>query len=280
MVKPSISILLPASLVADAPDLKQKTLKVGSVGRTLAIFRVKEVYIYNDDDPRVKDQAAESKCITTLLRYMETPQYLRKLLYGRVPELRYAGLLPPLRTPHHPLANEKNEAGEYREAVVLQAREGRSLLELGLPEKGIIKGELEVGRRLTVKLIKKVDEGIFTVPATREEISEYWGYEVLQTENLAECLEAVKADYRLGTSRFGGRLQEAVNTIKKRAVGRLAVVFGGPYAGLFEICERQGVNAEDIFDAMVNTIPEQGTATVRTEEALIATLALLNLLLR
>jgi hypothetical protein len=56
------------------------------------------------------------------------------------------------------------------------------------------------------------------------------------------------------------------------------VAFGGPYAGLFEICGRQGVDANKLFDVIINTIPEQGTATVRTEEALIATLAVLNAL--
>jgi hypothetical protein len=58
----------------------------------------------------------------------------------------------------------------------------------------------------------------------------------------------------------------------------MAVVFGGPHAGLLEICKRQGIDAKEFFDVVVNTIPNQGTATVRTEEALIATLALLNVL--
>ncbi len=59
----------------------------------------------------------------------------------------------------------------------------------------------------------------------------------------------------------------------------MAVAFGGSYAGLFEICERQDVDAGKLFDVIINTIPNQGTATVRTEEALVATLALLNALI-
>jgi predicted SPOUT superfamily RNA methylase MTH1 len=54
-------------------------------------------------------------------------------------------------------------------------------------------------------------------------------------------------------------------------------VFGGPYGGLFEICSSQGVDISR-FDFVVNVIPNQGTATVRTEEALLATLAILNVM--
>jgi predicted SPOUT superfamily RNA methylase MTH1 len=41
--------------------------------------------------------------------------------------------------------------------------------------------------------------------------------------------------------------------------------------------ERQGRRIEEAFDFIVNTVPNQGTATVRTEEAVQATLALLNM---
>ncbi len=77
----SFFVLLPSSLVADAPDLRQKTLKIGTIGRALAIFRVGKVCIYNDDDPHVKNQTSEVKIISTLLHYMETPQYLRKHVF-------------------------------------------------------------------------------------------------------------------------------------------------------------------------------------------------------
>jgi hypothetical protein len=37
-------------------------------------------------------------------------------------------------------------------------------------------------------------------------------------------------------------------------------------------------DVESLFDFTVNTIPDQGSETVRTEEAMHATLAVLNLL--
>jgi predicted SPOUT superfamily RNA methylase MTH1 len=275
--KSRISVLLPTSLAADAPDLRQKTVRVGSIGRALAVFRVEKVCIYADDDPNLKNQAEETELIAMLLRYMETPQYLRKLLLPHTKELRYAGLLPPLRTPHHPLQSEKNRPGDYREGVVVEAGKNQSLLEIGLPEKAVTSERLMVGQRLTLRLGKKSGDQILATLVTRGEISEYWGYEVLRAKSLAEGLKVLKADCSIGTSRRGQDLS-AVHAMKSSKPRSVAVAFGGPYAGLFEICERQGVDANKLFDAIINTIPNQGTATVRTEEALIATLAVLNAL--
>ncbi len=277
--KLSASVLLPTSLVADAPDLRQKTLKIGSIGRALAIFRASEVCIYNDDDSNVKNQTTDAKLIAALLRYLETPQYLRKLLCPRTKELRCAGLLPPLRTPHHPLRGEKNRPGDYREGVVVETSKNQSLLEIGLPEKGVIDESLRVGQRLTVKLDRKIGDCIPVTPVMRAEVPVYWGYEVLQAKNLSEGLKVLNADYSIGTSRRGQNLYEAVQAIKSSNPRSVAVAFGGPYIGLFEICERQGVDADKLFDVVINTIPSQGTATIRTEEALVATLALLNALI-
>lgn len=276
---PPLFVLLPSSLVADAPDLRQKTLKIGLIGRALAIFRVGKICIYNDDDPHLKNQASETELISTLLHYMETPQYLRKLLFPHTQELRYAGLLPPLRTPHHPLADEKTAPGDYREAVVIDAGKRGSLLELGMRERGLTDKKLSVGERVTVRLDKSLGEGkraIELIP--RSEVGEYWGYEVLRAKTLAEALKVLKANYIIGTSRHGKDLNEAVHAIRSSNPRSVAVAFGGSYAGLFEICERQGVDAGKLFDVIINTIPNQGTATVRTEEALVTTLALLNVL--
>lgn len=277
--KLSVSILLPTSLVADASELRQKTVKIGSIGRALAIFGVDKVCIYNDDDSNTKNQAIEAKLIISLLNYMETPQYLRKLLFPHTNELRYAGLLPPLRTPHHPLRNEKNKPGDYREGVVIETNKNQSLLEIGLPEKAVVGEKFKVGWRLTIKLGKKSGNVIPVTPAVRAEVPLYWGYEIMQAGGLAEGLKVLKTDYSVGTSRLGQNLYEAVQAIKSSKSHSVAVTFGGPYAGLFEICERQGVDADELFDAIINTIPDQGTATVRTEEALVATLALLNMLI-
>ncbi|MFB6216754.1 MAG: putative RNA uridine N3 methyltransferase [Candidatus Aenigmatarchaeota archaeon] len=40
------------------------------------------------------------------------------------------------------------------------------------------------------------------------------------------------------------------------------------------------MDPDDVFDAMVNAIPGQGTETVRSEEALYATLSIINIIIR
>ena len=64
--------------------------------------------------------------------------------------------------------------------------------------------------------------------------------------------------------------------IKWQMAERILVAFGAPSRGLHEIVKKENSRLEDIADFIVNTVPEQGTETVRTEEALIATLAIMN----
>ncbi|MHC1579550.1 MAG: putative RNA uridine N3 methyltransferase, partial [Candidatus Alkanophagales archaeon] len=95
-----LSILIPSSLTMDTADMKLKTYKVGQVARAASIFCVDEIVIYKD---REYD---DSRFIERVLRYAETPQYLRKRLFGLEPELRFAGVIPPLRTRHHPTVSK------------------------------------------------------------------------------------------------------------------------------------------------------------------------------
>ena len=57
------------------------------------------------------------------------------------------------------------------------------------------------------------------------------------------------------------------------------VAFGSPRFGLREILQQEKLDRNDVLDYFVNTIPSQKTATVRTEEALLVSLGILNLAL-
>ena len=67
---------------------------------------------------------------------------------------------------------------------------------------------------------------------------------------------------------------------KWRSSQRVLVAFGAPSRGLHEIAEGEGVKLRSISDFVVNMVPNQGTVTVRTEEALFASLAILNVHLK
>ena len=55
------------------------------------------------------------------------------------------------------------------------------------------------------------------------------------------------------------------------------IVFGSYKEGVREIIMAEDRREEEIFDYIINTIPDQGTMTVRTEEAVVSSLAILNI---
>ena len=79
MEKKKLIIAIPASVISDTPHLREKTGKIGLIGRSAAIFRVDEIVVYRDNPKTAQD--ADLGLIATLLRYLETPQYLRKRLF-------------------------------------------------------------------------------------------------------------------------------------------------------------------------------------------------------
>ena len=96
MSRKKLAIAIPASVISDTPHLREKTSKIGLIGRAAAIFRVDEIIVYPDNSRKGK-QRREADLTALLLAYLETPQYLRKRLFKLDPQLQFAGILPPLR---------------------------------------------------------------------------------------------------------------------------------------------------------------------------------------
>lgn len=274
-----ISITIPASIISDTPHLREKTLKIGLIGRAAAIFGIEEIIIYRDE-PEM-NQEADVNLVTLLLSYMETPQYLRKKLFKLRPELRYAGILPPLRTPHHPLKNRAADlkVGEYREGVAVARVNEGTLVDIGVEKPALIKGtQIPMKKRVTVK-ITSVKERVTGELAKRQEIPFYWGYRVtVWKDSFSRRLKSEPFDLKIATSRYGALFTDVKDDIaeKWKKAETVLVVFGAPAKGLYEITKNEGFNLDEIVDFVVNTIPEQKTETVRTEEALLATLAVFN----
>ncbi len=277
-----LSIAIPASIVSDTPHLREKTSKVGLIGRTAAIFRVGEIIIYPDGP--LEKLADEMNLIATLLAYIETPQYLRKRLFKLEPQLQYAGILPPLRTPHHPLDRRSRDlkVGEYREGVVLSRIKEGALIDIGVEKPALARNaQLVVGKRVTVRIVNG-GEHLEAELANRDEVSAYWGYRVtVEERSLGRMLKARDFRLTIGTSKYGVPFAQIAGRIAEKwgQVDNVLVAFGAPAAGLNEIVAQEGFSLDDIVDFVVNTIPMQGTETVRTEEALIASLAVLNVAL-
>ncbi|MCX8150654.1 MAG: RNA methyltransferase [Candidatus Bathyarchaeota archaeon] len=280
MAKKHVIVAFPASVISDTPHLREKTAKIGYIGRAAAIFKVSELIVYADN-PKV-NQRKDIELIVTWLNYMDTPQYLRKRLFELKPELQFAGVLPPLRTPHHPLRCSLRDlkVGDYREGVVISKNKEGALVDVGIERPVLLhNSQFEVNKRLTLKVVK-IGETVEVQNVDRAEVPHYWGFTVgVENRSFRALLENPRFDLVVGTSKFAVSFQETVQPLHERWVKAKTVLllFGSPTQGLFEIAKAEHLNIHDYVDFMVNTLPDQGTETVRTEEAVIATLAIFNM---
>ncbi len=279
MGKRKLSIAIPASVISDTPHLREKTSKIGSIARSAAIFRVDEIIVYPDNIKQ--NQRRDIDFIALILNYLETPQYLRKALFKIEPDLQYAGILPPLRTPHHPLSGKTKhlKVGEYREAIVLsECKDGLSV-DIGVQQPALIRQkQYRIGERLTSQVIN-IGEKVEVQPVSRDEVPQYWGYMVkVEKRGLGQIIRSSDFDLKISTARIGNGFLEVQKQLGQRWAGssHVLVAFGAPTRGLHEIVADENIQLNAVSDFVINTVPNQGTVTVRAEEALLATLAVFN----
>ncbi|HLN44379.1 MAG TPA: RNA methyltransferase, partial [Candidatus Sulfotelmatobacter sp.] len=277
MEKKRLIIAIPASVISDTPHPREKTSKIGLIARAAAIFRVDEIIIYQDD-PKV-NQDKELKLITKLLSYIETPQYLRKRLFKIEPHLQFAGILPPLRTPHHPASAKTQdlEIGEYREGIILsQVKEGLQV-DIGAGTPVLLREKQHaIGERLTLQIIK-TEKQVEVQTVNRADVPYYWGYVISIARSLKQAIGKAKADLKLGTSKKGEEFTSYLDKIMEKlgSISSILIVFGSPARGIYEIAADENISLKSQLDFILNVVPCQGTETVRTEEAVLATLAVL-----
>lgn len=271
-----VSVALPASFTRDIPHLREKTSRVGFVARTLAIFRVNRVMIYDDEPESISRR--EGQLFQKLLSYSETPQHIRRRLFGKDPELQFAGILPPIRSPSHPTM-EPPYPGMVREGVV--TRTGTpSEVDAGFKKFVLTNSRLQVNERVTVKLTQ-TEPSLAAEVVHSSRLRIYWGFEVTRIGvTLDKLIKGEKPDLTISTSRNGKDVRSVLAPLAQRWIAskRTLVMFGSPSKEVREILAKESVTLDEVSDFEVNTVPNQGTETVRTEEALLATLSILNIL--
>ena len=294
----TVSILVPSSLTREAEDKREATRKLGYVARAATIFRADRLLVYPDRDGETG--RFDGGFVRTVLRYATTPPYLRNEAWGMRDELEYAGILPPLRAVSQ-TGSESNGSGSSRQGIVTEVGpEGRVRVNCGLqhPISLNVPPSMEVteGERVTVRIssrrpvrAKLTDEPLPGLSVERADLSAALGRE--------------DAGVRIAASRFGeqltvGRLETLAGRTERDG---MTIAFGAPERGLPDILgiEASAVSSSDEadvqsstedaaddgveptadpgFDLWLNTVPDQGSEVVRTEEALFATLAPLSL---
>jgi predicted SPOUT superfamily RNA methylase MTH1 len=153
---------------------------------------------------------------------------------------------------------------------------------VGVERLAVLRGKrLPPRSRVTTK-ITGVNKGVLEISLTkREEINIYWGYGVsVSNLTLGRLIQRGRYDLVIMTSRHGQPINKVLEEVETRwrTARSVVVAFGSPREGLRDILRREQTRMRDVADVVVNTIPQQGTETVRTEEAVYATLAILNLI--
>lgn len=276
-----IGIAIPDTLGSNLRGAMQRTMTFGTVARACSIFGVSDIWLYREEpeSPRRNN----SRQLTKVLRYLDTPQYLRKDMFPRDPDLRYVGLLPPLRTPHHrlwiPLSEVK--AGTCRVGLTGEPRDGGTVIDVGLDSPVTVKERLKKGIRVTVEITDVQRSDLFGRIIEDSRLSEYWGYEVHPpTSGLEQLLQGFRGSLRILTSKHGDEAPSVWDELLMavKASDSIIVAFGGPRRGVHEIIGMKRGESQRIGEFILNTVPGQKTETVRIEEAVSLSLGLLNLL--
>ncbi|CAH1956092.1 unnamed protein product [Acanthoscelides obtectus] len=293
----TLSIAVPGSILENAQSLELRTYLAGQIARAACIFQADEIVIFDDygDEASAKKSSLENEdgvtvarhsCVRfgRILQYLECPQYLRKHFFPIHNDLKFCGILSPLNAPHHLGPNEKFT---FREGVVSKkpAKNG-AYVYVGLNKDVLVDKSLVPGLRCTVKIFleqetKTKHKGVIVPPSTpRKETGVYWGYSVRIATSLSkvfsQCPYKEGYDLTIGTSDKGTPVDDFSSPKYRHAL----VMFGG-LQGLEAALENDQIldtdDPRNLYDFYLNMCPNQGSKTIRTEEAVLISLAALRL---
>ena len=266
----NLSIAIPDSSLLDESTILFKTKKISMIARTCAIFKINQIFIYQDEKGNENDLAL----LSTSLKYLETPQYFRKKLFPKSNLLKYAGVLQPLNISSHlTTSNQKMiKIGDIRDALIINYK-GKKFLDVGINKHIQYFGKMKSGTRIAVQ-IKTTRPELTIKEISREDIKDYWGYNVKERSNLLSLLSTWKGKIIL-TSKKGKNF--TVTEAKKMSGSNepLLIVFGTTNKGVHDIL---GTDIKKIQNGKIfNFFPKQGTQTVRLEEAILGILSIINI---
>ena len=285
----TLSILIPSSIVDNAQSKELRTYLIGEIARTLGIFKISEVIIFHD---KLKDNSKDYiNYFIKNLQYLETPQYLRKTLFPVSDDLKLSGLMNPLESQHH---LRKDEWSPYREGCVLNrpVNGEYSWVNIGLNKDCKINQKLPPKTRVTVKLNETgFNNKLKFYTGTPVSMSEpflqngtYWGYVIRVCETYDDIFKnsiyKEGYDFIIGTSDKGENYRTA-DFYKKKNFKHCLIIFGGisGIEGMMVDDEHNQINEGNIeknFDLYLNTCMNQGLRTIRTEEAILISLAVIR----
>lgn len=268
-----LRVVLPTSILSVEHHLLLKSIRIHQVARWTSIFGVSEVVFYREPDTPIEEFEEHKKLILDHWKYFFTPPYLRKHLVPLKPTLKYVGMLSPIRLEVFNVSR-KPRIGELRIGYIyIENNKLKALIGDKLPYTPI-----NECREKEFNLVRVVDVEKRLVECTNQFV--YTGPRLSFSNSLYRALEESRRISRfiVATDRKGKIVSR--EEVEKIRGSTTTILFGSPKYDLFEISEQEGIDLSKFIDYTWNTVPGQKVVSVRTEEALIITLGVVNAFLR
>ena len=149
---------------------------------------------------------------------------------------------------------------------------GKRFVDVGINQLVQFFGKTSIGKRVTVQF-KEGGPKFSVKEIDKSEVPTYWGYTVKERANLFSLLSEWKGNIIITSRKGKTATKEQVSKYTKSDQPTL-VVFGSPEKGVHEILGGKMKNVQNA--KTLNFFPNQATQTVRLEEALLGTLAIIN----
>lgn len=262
----TLSVAIPDSALTDETTRLAKAQKISQLARSIAIFGIRDILVYKDGNNQ-----ADRTLLLTILHYMETPQFMRRQLFPKMSELKFAGVLHPLAIPSHSVLSDIKsiQPGDIREGLAVTLR-GHRYVDVGVNHLFDIEGAKRDGR-VTVQFPPNIPIGTARV-ISPDDIPQYWGYKIRERSSITSLLRE-----------WSGRIIIATKSGKVATKSRIyssdkdntLVVFGSPQRDVRDIAGGR-LHANNVVQ--LNFFPYQNTRTIRLEEAILGTLSIINIL--
>jgi len=264
-----LSIAIPDSSLKDEKKHENKTRKIFQIARAAGIFQIKDIIIYKDG----REFENDSKLLSTILRYLETPQHFRKRLYPKSGLLQFVGALSPIKMPNQTGTSDAKQVkkGDIREGVIFP-KDGKKFIDIGIDYSIPYHGKKQIDKRTIIK-IKEVYPNFTVYDIEKNQIPKFWSYNVKHGGNLFSLLNGWKGP-KILTSRKSKKIKDEDMTKTLSSKEEILVVFGTTDKGIHEMLDKKISNIQN-FKAW-NFFPHQGTETVRLEEAILGCLSIIN----
>lgn len=251
-------ILIPSTFTGEKKDNKIRNFLISQVARAAVTFGIHEIGIYYDPDPKFNSHGL-GRYLVKVLKYLNTPPYLRKIAFPLDKDLKEIGSSLPIKARYH------LDKSRYVYVYVLEKNDNYYRVTDGSLEFTVFCNK-DYKNRI---LIYDKKEKTFV---EKYETEFYFGYEVFYYNKPLEFLlnKLKKEGFLLiGTSKMG----KDIRNVKINKHNKIAIAFGSFARGFEDIWKN---NFKKKFDIVINTVPDQLIETIRTEEAIFYTLAVLR----